>query len=93
MFAMILAAGRGERLKDTEQVFSGLMWSGEQALPLGLIDGLGSPGYVAREVIQEEVIVDYTRKVSPFQSFADRLGVKIGSTIVELMGLGQFNLR
>ncbi|MCG8669899.1 MAG: S49 family peptidase [Pseudomonadales bacterium] len=92
-FIKAVKDGRGERLKDTEQVFSGLMWSGEQALPLGLIDGLGSPGYVAREVIQEEVIVDYTRKVSPFQSFADRLGVKIGSTIVELMGLGQFNLR
>ncbi len=92
-FIKAVKDGRKDRLKDDQVVFSGLMWSGEQALPLGLVDGLGSPGYVAREVIKEENIVDYTAKVNPFQSFADRLGVKIGSTIVELMGLRTVGLR
>lgn len=85
--------GRGDRLKDTETTFSGLMWSGEQALPMGLIDGLGSPGYVAREIIGHEEVVDYTPKISPFQSFADRLGVKIAQTFIELMGVGSVQLR
>lgn len=85
--------GRGERLKEDQQIFSGLMWSGEQALPLGLIDGLGSPGYVAREIVGQEKIVDYTPKVSPFQSFADRLGVKMANTLIEMMGLGAVSLR
>ncbi|MDX1693880.1 MAG: S49 family peptidase [Ketobacteraceae bacterium] len=92
-FIEAVKQGRGDRLKDTETVFSGLMWSGEQALPLGLIDGLGSPGYVAREIIGEEKVVDYTPKVSPFQNFADRLGIKIATTLVELTGLGPVSLR
>lgn len=92
-FITAVKEGRGDRLKETDTVFSGLMWSGEQALPLGLIDGLGSPGYVAREIIGEENVVDYTPKISPFQSFADRLGVKIGSTLFELMGLGSYSLK
>lgn len=92
-FITAVKEGRGERLKDSDVVFSGLMWSGEQALPMGLVDGLGSPGYVAREVIGHEEIVDYTPKISPFQNFADRLGVKIASTAVELMGLNSVNLK
>ncbi|MCG8317093.1 MAG: S49 family peptidase [Pseudomonadales bacterium] len=92
-FIDAVKSGRGDRLKESDTVFSGLMWSGEQALPLGLIDGLGSPGYVAREVVGHEEIVDYTPRISPFQSFADRLGVKIGTTVVELMGLGELKLR
>lgn len=92
-FIKAVKDGRGDRLKDESVVFSGLMWSGEQAVPLGLVDGLGSPGYVAREIVKQENIVDYTAKISPFQSFADRLGVKIGTTVVELMGLNGTTLR
>jgi protease-4 len=92
-FIEAVKQGRGDRLRDTDKVFSGLMWSGEQALPLGLIDGLGSPGYVAREIIGHEKVVDYTPKVSPFQNFADRLGMKIATTLVEVMGLGAVSLR
>ncbi|OUS29483.1 S49 family peptidase [Gammaproteobacteria bacterium 45_16_T64] len=78
--------GRGDRIKETDTIFSGLMWSGEQALPLGLIDGLGSPGYVAREVVGNEEIVDYTKRPNALQSLVDRIGVKIGSSIAESFG-------
>lgn len=92
-FIDAVKTGRGDRLQDNPDIFSGLFWSGEQALPMGLIDGLGSPGYVAREIVKEENIVDYSMRRSPFQNFADRLGVKIGSTLFELMGLSGTQLR
>jgi len=80
--------GRGDRLKSDEQVFSGLIWTGEQALEMGLIDGLGSTGFVAREVVGEENIVDFTLKRSPFEAFADRLGIAAASTLATKFGIG-----
>jgi len=80
--------GRGDRLKSDDQVFSGLIWTGEQALEMGLIDGLGSTGFVAREVIGEENIVDFTLKRSPFEEFADRLGIAAASTLATKFGIG-----
>lgn len=80
--------GRGDRLKDSSEVFSGLIWTGEQALEMGLIDGLGSTGFVAREVIGEENIVDFTLKRSPFEKFADRLGMAAASTLANKFGVG-----
>ncbi len=78
--------GRGDRLKEDDKLFSGLIWSGEQALQLGLIDGLGSTGYVARDIIGEEVIVDYTPKLSPFEQFTDRFGASVGRTMANYFG-------
>ncbi|MBK9130732.1 MAG: signal peptide peptidase SppA [Gammaproteobacteria bacterium] len=66
--------GRGNRLKDDPSLFSGLVWTGEDSLKLGLIDGLGSTSYVAREVIGAEEIVDYTYQPPYFQRFAERIG-------------------
>jgi len=66
--------GRGDRLKDDPSLFSGLVWTGEDSLKLGLIDGLGSTSYVAREVIGAEDIVDYTYQPPYFQRFAERIG-------------------
>lgn len=80
--------GRGDRLKSDDKVFSGLIWTGEQALEIGLIDGLGSTGFVAREVIGEENIVDFTLKRSPFEEFADRLGIAAGTTLANKFGVG-----
>jgi protease-4 len=56
-FIAMVKQGRGERLKDKEhpELFSGLVWSGEQAKALGLVDGLGSASYVAREIVGEGV--------------------------------------
>lgn len=80
--------GRGDRLKleDHPELFSGLIWSGEQALQLGLIDGLGSSGYVAREIIGEENIRDFTVQDSPFDRFTKRLGTSIAERLALWMG-------
>lgn len=80
--------GRGDRLKDDDKVFSGLIWTGEQALEMGLVDGLGSTSYVAREVIGEENMVDFTLKISPLELFAERFGVSAASTLANKFGLG-----
>lgn len=71
--------GRGDRLVADDRLFSGLIWTGEQALELGLVDGLGSASYVAREVVGFEELVDYTRGGSKLEDFIERFGVSMGS--------------
>jgi len=80
--------GRGDRLKveGHPELFSGLVWSGEQALSLGLIDGLGSASYVARDVVKEERLVDFTQEDSPFDRFAKRLGASVAERLALYMG-------
>ena len=77
--------GRGERLKVDEEIFSGLIWSGEQALEKGLVDGLGSAGYVAREVVGAEEIIDFTPQPDPFERFTKTLGIAAGSAVGKLL--------
>lgn len=67
-------AGRGQHLKETKDIFSGLFWTGEDAIRLGLADDLGSVRYVAREVIGAEDIVDFTQRENVFDRFARRIG-------------------
>lgn len=81
-FVSVVKEGRGDRLGDHPDLFSGLIWSGEQALELGLIDGLGSAGYVARELFKQDNIIDYTMKPDPIEQALGRLGVAIGEGIV-----------
>ncbi len=87
--------GRGDRLQVAghPELFSGLIWSGEQALELGLIDGLGNASYVAREVIGEDELVDFTVKESPLERFTKQLGVSIGSQLALWMGFQGPQLR
>ncbi|PXX90940.1 S49 family peptidase [Marinobacter vulgaris] len=85
--------GRGDRLADDERLFSGLIWSGEQALELGLIDGLGSSSHVARQVIGQEDVVDYSRRRSPLQDIVDQFGVSVGSGIARYVTESRFELR
>ncbi|RLU01446.1 MAG: S49 family peptidase [Ketobacter sp.] len=85
--------GRGDRIKDDDVVFSGLFWSGRQALELGLIDGLASPGQVAREIIGEEKMVDYTPRVSPLEAFTGRLGVAMADRVMAMLGIGTVSLK
>jgi len=73
--------GRGEALKPTKDMFSGLFWTGEQAVKLGLIDDFGSTGYVAREVIGVDDIVDYTYRENVLDRFARRLGTAMAQTL------------
>ncbi|MCP2073743.1 UNVERIFIED_ORG: protease-4 [Pseudomonas lini] len=87
-FIASVKKGRGERLKDKEhpELFSGLVWSGEQALPLGLIDGLGSASSVARDVIGEKELVDFTIEESPIDRFSKKLGASIAEHLAMWMG-------
>jgi len=77
-FISAVKQGRGDRLAEDERLFSGLVWSGEQALELGLIDGLGSTSFVAREIVGAENLVDYSHRKSALQDFVDQLGVAFG---------------
>jgi protease-4 len=73
-FIGVVREGRGKRLKETPEMFSGLVWSGEKSIQLGLADGLGSVESVARDVIKAEDIVDYTQQDSLVERLAGRLG-------------------
>jgi protease IV len=80
LFIARVKAGRGNRLKPSKDLFSGRVWTGEEALQLGLIDGYGSVDDVAQHVIQEKRIIDYTREPSPFSRIARRIGVEWGES-------------
>ena len=82
-FITAVRTGRGDRLKDDPSVFSGLVWSGEQALELGLVDGLGSAGHVAREIIGAEKIVDFSVAPHPLDRLVKQLGVSMGEVLVQ----------
>jgi len=82
-FIDVVRDGRGTRLVSDEKIFSGLFWSGEQSIELGLSDYLGNVDYVAREIIGHEKIVDFTTYESFADRFAKQLGVSLGSKINE----------
>lgn len=73
-FIKVVKDGRGKRLKETPEMFSGLVWSGEKSVANGLADGLGGLDYVARDIIKAEQIVDFTEQDSFSESLARRLG-------------------
>ena len=81
-FKAVVRQGRAARLKETPEIFSGLFWSGEQSIKLGLADALGSTDYVAREVIKEETIVDFSYE----EDLASRVAKRIGATASAVMG-------
>ena len=78
-FIDVVKAGRGKRLKDTPELFSGLFWTGQQAVEMGLADQLGNLDFVAREIVKAEELVDYTRR----DNVAERLAKKFGASIGE----------
>ena len=86
-FIAEVKSGRGDRLKGGDELFSGLFWSGEMAVALGLADGLGSSSYVAREVVGAEKLVDYTRKRDLLESIAQRIGASFGQSVMQSLGL------
>ena len=94
-FIASVKQGRGDRLKSEEhpELFSGLVWSGEQSLQLGLIDALGNTSYVAREVIGEKKLVDFTVQESPFDRFAKKLGASVAEHLAMWMGFQGPTLR
>ena len=78
-FISVVKAGRGQRLKETPEMFSGLFWTGQQAIELGLADQLGGLDFVAREIVKTEEIIDYTRR----DNVAERLAKKFGAAVGE----------
>jgi protease-4 len=84
-FINVVKQGRGDRLKETPDTFSGLFWTGEQSIQLGLADAYGSLDSVAREVVKAEKIVDYTNKGNLAERFAKRFGVAAGQGAVEAL--------
>lgn len=92
-FKNVVRQGRGKRLKETPETFSGLFWSGEQSIKIGLADALGSADYVAREIIKEQEIVDFTYQDTMVDRFAKRLGAGMASALGLDVGVKGLQLR
>ena len=86
-FIDVVRKGRGQRLKETPEMFSGLFWTGETSIELGLADALGSSEYVAREVIKQENIVDFTTREDFADRFARRLGASAMNSLLRLQSV------
>ncbi|MFG6447225.1 S49 family peptidase [Roseateles sp. BYS180W] len=78
-FIHVVREGRGQRLKETPEMFSGMYWNGEQAVKMGLADGMGNLDYVAREIVKAEEVIDYT----PHDNVAERLAKRFGAAVGE----------
>lgn len=81
-FIEAVRSGRGERLKETPDTFSGLIWTGERSVEMGLADAIGDAAYVAREVIKAENIVDFTPRENLAERFAKRFGAAMARALV-----------
>ncbi len=79
-FIDVVRRGRGDRLQESPEVFSGLIWSGQRAVELGLADDLASLDRVAREVIQAELLIDYTQRENVAMRLARRFGAGVGES-------------
>lgn len=86
-FKNVVREGRGKRLKEDGDTFSGLFWSGEKSIALGLADALGSTESVARDIIKQPELVDFTYQETVMDRFAKKLGASIGQTV----GLDMFS--
>ena len=87
-FITVVRQGRGKRLKETPDMFSGLFWSGERSIQLGLADAFGSADYVARDIIKAEEIIDFTPQEGIAERFAKRFGAATASAINPLASGG-----
>jgi protease-4 len=93
-FIDAVRAGRGTRLKETPEMFSGLFWTGARAVELGLADGYGTVDSVARDVLKQEDIVDYTQTEGLPERVLKKFGVAMGSGMAkEMVGAGGIQLR
>ena len=84
-FIQVVREGRGKRLKETPDTFSGLFWNGEEAVKMGLADKFGSLDFVAREVIKAEDVIDYTPRENVAEKLAKRFGASIGEGAMRSM--------
>ena len=84
-FIAVVKKGRGERLKETPDTFTGLFWSGQQAVELGLVDKIGTLDYVAREVVKAPNLIDYTKRDNVAEKLAKRFGASIGEGAIKAL--------
>ncbi len=84
-FIAAVKQGRGTRLKDSPELFSGLVWSGQRSIELGLADALGSVNSVARDVIKADDVVDFTQQETLAERVARKFGASMGRTAAALM--------
>jgi protease IV len=84
-FIGAVKAGRGDRLKETPDMFSGLVWTGEAGVKLGVADGFGNDDYVAKDIIGAEKLVDFTQQGSLIDKMAGKLGASFGQAIGSLI--------
>jgi protease-4 len=84
-FIKVVKEGRGSRLKETPETFSGLFWNGEDAVKLGLADKFGNLDFVAREVVKAEEVIDYTQRENVAERLAKRFGASIGEGAVRAL--------
>ncbi|MCS5711782.1 S49 family peptidase [Candidatus Berkiella aquae] len=92
-FINAVKEGRGSRLKPNNEVFTGLFWTGDKALEMGLIDGIGSSGFVAREVIGVNEVIDYTTSHSLLDRLASRIGSSFSKQLSSELGISSYSLR
>ena len=92
-FIKVVREGRGERLKETPETFSGLFWNGEEAVRSGLADHFGSLDYVAREVIKAPEVIDYTPKENVAERLVRRFGASIGAGAIKTLQTAGIALR
>jgi protease-4 len=92
-FIDVVRKGRGKRLKESPDIFSGLLWTGARSVELGLSDGFGSVDFVAREVIKAEDVLDYTKKQDFSERFAKRFGAAMAGALAKVLAQGSFNIR
>ena len=83
-FITAVKEGRGDRLKKSPDMFTGLVWTGEESVKMGMADAIGSSGYVAREIIGEEEVVDFTEKPDLLKRISDRIGVAMAKGMSEI---------
>ncbi len=85
-FIDVVRKGRGKRLKETPEMFSGLMWTGARSIELGLADDFGTVDFVAREVVKAEEVRDYTTKPNLAEKFARRFGAEVAAGFGNTLG-------
>ncbi len=84
-FIAVVKEGRGARLKETPDTFSGLFWNGEEAVKMGLADATGNLDFVAREIVKAEEIIDYTPRENVAERLAKRFGASVGAGAVKAL--------
>lgn len=92
-FIDVVKQGRGKRLKDNPDLFTGLVWTGQRSIELGLADALGNVDYVAREIIKADQIVDFTPRETLIERFAKRLGAGASESLLRYLGTAATSLR